>query len=118
MQHFRAEINPVTGAREDFYWDDQTKTLVQRSRSDVTAILENNKRRSNNTIDGRKFGGGQMMHHVADIPNSMIVKFRKEHGLDIFSPEDRPKILKLLDSPDYRHLKTTTARLNSKVIGK
>jgi len=117
MQHFRTEINPVTGAREDFYWDHVEQKLVQRTRHNVGAVLENNKRRANNTTDGRKFNSGHLMHHVADIPMGVVVKIRKEHGIDVFKPEDKPRLLKLLDDPDYRYLKTTTARLNSKRPG-
>lgn len=116
MQHFRTEINPVTGAREDFYWNAQEEKLVQRTRYDVTDVVEQNKRRANATVDGRKFGTGHMMHHVADIPLGVIMKIRKEHGIDVFNPNHKKALLRLLDSPDYRYLKSTTARLNSRSI--
>lgn len=118
MQHFRTEINPVTGAREDFYWDDQQQALVQRTRHQIGDILEANKRRANATTDGRKFGTDNVLHHVADIPNALIVKFKKDHGIDVFDPNHKKRLLRLLDSPDYRYLKSTVAKLNTRRASK
>ena len=110
MQHFRSEINPVTGNREDYYWDDAEGKLIQRTRANVTKILEANKRQNNASIDQRF--GNQMMHEVANIPLTVVTEWRKKYGIDVFKPEHKKKMLRLLDDPEYRYLKTTTKRLS------
>lgn len=111
MLHFRTEVSPVTGAREDYYWDDMEKRLVCRKRHDVTDILEANKRDANATIDQRH--GNGMMHHVADIPMSLVVKWKQELGVDVLSndPEQKRKVRKLLNDPEYRYLRTRISKL-------
>lgn len=112
MQHFRTEINPVTGNQEDFYFDHEAGKLVQRTRHKVGEVLERNKRQANRTIDGRKFGGGEMLHEVANIPMGVVLKWKREHGVDVFNKEHKRKMLRLLDDPEYRYLKSTTAKLS------
>lgn len=113
MKHFRTETNPITGAQEDYYWDDVEQKLVQRTRTDVTDVLEANKRKANETIDGRKFGTGHMMHHVAEIPLSVVTKWKRELGVDVFSndPWHKKRVKQLLNDPDWRFLKSTGARI-------
>lgn len=105
------EYNPYTGATEEWKWDAESGSFAIRETFDVTSILEANKVLSNSTID-KRFGGG-MMHHVAEIPNAFIVKFKTDHNLDIFSsdPNEQKRLRKLLESPEYRFLKTTVAKL-------
>jgi hypothetical protein len=111
MKFSHSEINPVTGALERYYWDEQTETMTIRNTHDVTDIIEANKRRANASLDQRF--GNEMMHSVAEIPLALVVKFKKDYNVDVFSdePEHKLKLRKLLDSPDYRYLKTTTKRL-------
>ena len=111
MKHFKTEFNPFTGAREDYFWDDD-QGLTVRNRYDVTDILESNKRRAAKTIDKRY--GKEMMHHVADIPLAVVMQFKQKHGVDIFSPDpaQKRKLLRLLDDPEYRYLKSTVRKLS------
>ena len=57
--------------------------------------------------------GKEMLHHVAEIPNAIIVKMQREHNLDVFStdPNEQKRLRRLLESPDYRYLKTTVSKL-------
>lgn len=107
MRHFKTEFNPYTGAREDYYWDDNSETLTVRNRHEVGDILEGNKRQQNASIDSRF--GNEMLHHVADIPMAVVVKWKQELGVDVFSndPWHKKRVRQLLNDPDYRYLKTT-----------
>jgi hypothetical protein len=111
MKHFATEVNPITGAREDYYWDEQEQTLTQRTRYDVTDVLESNKAQQANSIDKRY--GKEMLHHVAEIPMGVVLKWKKEHGVDLFSPDPdmKRKVRRLLNDPEYRYLRTNNKRL-------
>lgn len=111
MQAFRKEWNPYKDAYETYYWDDENQKLIIKNTFEVGDILKVNKMQANASIDKRY--GNAMLHLVADIPNVFIAKFLKEHNLDVFSndPAEQRRLRKLLDSPEYRFLKTTTKRL-------
>lgn len=110
MKHFRTEFNPVTGVREDYYWDEMEQKMTIRNRHDVGDVIESNKRQANNSLDSRY--GNEMMQHVADIPMAVYVQWKNE-GVDILenSPEARKFLKRKLNDPDYRYLKRTVKRL-------
>lgn len=110
MKHFKTEHNPITGAREDYYWDDDDGLTV-RNRYDVTEILESNKRVQNTTVDQRY--GNEMLHRVAEIPLAVVMQLRQKHNIDVFSsdPDQKRRLLRILDDPEYRYLKTTVRKL-------
>ena len=85
--------------------------IIIKNTYEIGAILEANKRAAASSVDGRF--GREMLHHVAEIPNVFITKFQREHGVDVFSqdPEQKKKLRKLLEHPDYRFLKTTVKKL-------
>jgi hypothetical protein len=111
MKAFKKEYNPYKEAYETYYWDEVNQKMTIKNTFDIGDILKNNKRQQNASLDSRY--GKQMMHHVAEIPNVFIAKFLKEHNLDVFSqdPKDQRKLRRLLESPEYRFLKTTVKKL-------
>lgn len=111
MKHYKTEYNPVTGAREDYYFDDVEDKMIIRRRQDVTDIVEANKRKIANSVDSRY--GNEMLHHVADIPIELAYKWKREEGLDVLSndPEMKRRLRRKLNDPEFRWLKTTVKRL-------
>ena len=111
MYKFSEEYNPLTGATESYYWDDASKTMTVRNRHDVTSILEANKRMANDSLDQRF--GGEMLHHIAEIPNAIIEKWLKEDGIDVFSddPTMQRAVMRKLHDPDWRYLRSTTKKV-------
>ena len=111
MKAFKKEYNPFKEAYETYYWDEAAQKMTIKNTFNIGDILANNKRQQNASLDSRY--GKQMMHHVAEIPNVFIAKFLKEHNLDVFSqdPNDQRKLRRLLESPEYRFLKTTVKKL-------
>lgn len=109
MKH--REYNPYKEAMEEWTWDQGKEEFTIKSTFDVSSIIKANKRTSNDSLDQRF--GNQMMHSVAEIPLSMVTQFKTKYNVDVFSedPTEQLKLRKLLDSPDYRYLKTTTKRL-------
>ena len=43
----------------------------------------------------------------ATIPNIVVMKWKQDHNVDFFKREDWPKVMGLINSRDYRYLKTT-----------
>jgi len=111
MQKYKTEWNPYKEAMETWYWNEATESFIIKNTFSVGDILEANKRQANSTLDTRY--GNERMHEVATIPNVFIAKFKKEHNIDVFSsdPNEQKRLRKLLESPDYRFLKTTTKKL-------
>ena len=76
---------------------------------DTRAIIEQNKARQ---ADKTKFKrqmrkkGGDVWHY-ATIPNIVILKWKKELGVDLFNKNDEKKVMSLLNSPDYKWLRTS-----------
>jgi len=106
------EINDVTGNVENWYYDEDTNRFTIKTTHDIGAVLKANKERSNSS-HGQRYGE-EMLHSVAEIPNGVIIKLKREHGVDIFSsePEQQRKLRRLLDDPAYSYLKTTTKKLS------
>lgn len=85
--------------------------MTIRNTYDVSDIIESNKRQANETIDSRY--GKEMMHHVADIPMALYLKWKKEEGVDILDnqPSTKRWLKRRLNSPEYRYLKRTVKKL-------
>ena len=83
--------------------------LVVDYRQDVTAVLERTNRLRNesdaNLRHAVKHGGWLVAH----IPDSVMLKWRTDHGFDAFKAHP-DEIAKMVNRPEYAYLKTTTKR--------
>ena len=111
MELLSREWNAVMGKWEEYWYDPSTEVVTIKNTYDVSDVLELNKR-SYNAADEMKFGNG-MMHHMAEIPLVFVKKFLDEHNLDVFSndPSEQLRLRKLLESSEYRFLKTDSKKL-------
>ena len=76
-------------------------------RSDVTANLEANKAELNSpvrTIEG-------MGRKVASIPNAVAMIWLTRYGVDLFKKDHGPAVRRLLNDPEWRHLRTAPGKL-------
>ena len=76
---------------------------------DVSDIIEANKAKQSAGADyyKRKSSEGEYWR-VASIPNIFVLKFLDDHGVNVYGDQDHVKAtMRLLDSSDYRFLKTT-----------
>jgi hypothetical protein len=76
-------------------------------RSDVTANLEANKAQLNDPI--RAIDG--IGRKVASIPNAVAMIWLTRHGVDVFKKDHGPAVRKLLNDPEWRHLRTAPGKL-------
>jgi hypothetical protein len=104
------DYNPLTGESVVFE-DNQDGTFNLhhiQARAVVDAILDGNKEMANDKELTRR-GIKKDWWKYATIPNVIIMKWKKELGVDIFDQNDRKKMFALLNSNDYKFLKTTDA---------
>ena len=57
-------------------------------------------------------------HHIADdfrlsarIPMTIYYEWKNKFGVDMFDPNHKEGVKKLINSPEYRYLKTTNRRI-------
>ena len=103
------DYDPLSGITQWFDYDEATDKATIYSEQDVGDLLDHNKALANSgeyRAEGRRSG----WNHLASIPHIIIEKWRNEKGVDVYNKDHMPKVLSLLDDPEYRYLKTTTAR--------
>ena len=98
-------------------YDSINKTTTIAEIQDCEPILERNKafRNHGKTAKGlnevARRGIKNDWMYVASIPNHIILKWKQEHGVDIFNKHQTKEMLKLLQRPEYSYLRTGTGRL-------
>lgn len=82
---------------------------ILRHTQDVTSILDANKRAQADSI-GQKFGD---FAKVASIPYAVVIEWKQKYGINAMapSPEDKVRMVALLNDPDYAYLRTRGGRL-------
>ena len=118
MEKRLLDYDPLTRTSVYHHYDDLTKETVIEEIQDVGHFLEVNKRTQTHDVGG---GGGLNEYsrkgikagwwHVATIPNSVIVKWKQDHGIDVFNKDHTPGIKRLLNDPEWRYLRTGTGRV-------
>ena len=103
------DTDPLTGVRTYHSYDHDSRVTTIEETQDVTAIIEKNKALHN--TDHQKIGIKQEWMHAATIPVVIQMKWLREDGIDIFNPDDMPRILRKLNDPEYRYLKVGSAKL-------
>lgn len=100
------DYDPLTGIYEYGEYDHMTKKLNIKRVQDVEPTIEYTKLKSNDE-DYSKKGIKKGMWHYATIPAIVIEQWLKI-GVNIYNRDHKKKIFQLLNSPEYRYLKTTT----------
>lgn len=82
---------------------------VLRHTQDVSSILDANKRAQADSV-GQKWGD---FTKVASIPMAVVLEWQQKYGINAMapSPEDRVRMVALLNDPDYAYLRTRGGRL-------
>ena len=97
------KIDWENGVKEEFEFDPLTNEIHIKRTQDVEANLEYSKGLANNdevTKKGIKSG----MWHYAHIPNMLLAQWI-QLGINV---NDTKEILKQINKPEYKYLKTTT----------
>jgi len=107
-----------TGIQTWHDYDHHTKETVIAEVQDVAPVLEANKAARNQGNGGAKGlnevaqrGIKNNWWHAASVPNSVILKWKKELGVDIYNKDHLPAVKKLLNDRDWAYLRTGTGRV-------
>ncbi len=87
-------------------YDHATGESVIGSHQDVSVVLEVNKILQNSDTYSKK-GIKNSWWHYASLPMVLIEKWKNEHGIDVFNKDHNKAVLKKINDPEYRYLKTT-----------
>lgn len=112
------EYDPVTHTETWHDYDPVTKVTTIAEIQDVEPILESNLAARNHGVGGAKGlneysknGFKKNWWHAATIPTMVIAKWKRDLGVDVFNKDHWPAVKRLLNSPDWRYLRTGTGRV-------
>lgn len=109
MSRILLNHDPLNGITQYHDYDPETDTSRFESVGDAGPVLELNRKIANETdISSKGIKDGMWLY--ARIPAIFQLKLMVEKGIDIYKKEDGHRLSKVLEDPDYRHLKTTTKR--------
>jgi hypothetical protein len=97
-----------TGLTEIFHHDEVNNVSTIETVQDVQPIMENTKRLANDSTYTRS-GMKQDWLHYAHIPDSIILKLREEHGLNVFNPDHTKAVFRKINEL-YPNFKVTNMR--------
>lgn len=101
------DVDPLSGLRTWHDYDDATDTTILTYSEDAQPVLDACKRDANHA-DHRL---GEMAH-VASVPASVQLKWFVELGVDLFNPDHKGRVRRLLDG-EYKHLKRLPIQLGN-----
>jgi len=94
------------GKNQIFHWHEPTKEMAIEHIQDIKPLIDSNKKLQ------------QEDHHIADdfrlsarIPMTVYYEWKNKFGVDMFDPNHKEGVKKLINSPEYRYLKTTNRRI-------
>lgn len=95
-----------TGLKQFFSTEDGGDTWRIRYEQDITPLLETNKADQTEGLDRRS-----EMWHAARIPAVVQMEWLTKHGVDLYNPDHGPGVRRLLNDPDYRHLRVNEFKI-------
>lgn len=91
-------------------YDSLTDTTTIADIQDVEPFIDRNKELAKSDAYRRK-GMKESWLHAASIPIGVQYKWLQNYGVDIFNKDHLPKVKQLLNSAEWKYLRTTTGRL-------
>lgn len=88
--------------------EDSDGSLIVHREADVEPLLEANKALY---TSGDGYTPSRELRRAASIPNAIIEKWRNELGVDVFNPDHKEAVRRLLNSSEYLYLRTAPGRL-------
>lgn len=104
------DVDDFTGVRTWHDYDDLTDTTtIHHDQIGVDEMLARNKAL-------QKEGAAHFKHdkefwHAAHVPNSVIMKWKVEEGIDFYNPDHWNAVKRKLNSSEYAHLRTGLFRI-------
>ena len=101
------DFDPITGITTKLAYDHASDQLTVGYFQDTTAIQESNKLAQLDVESHRKQSDNSWSLY-ARVPNIVIMEWKRKYGVDFFDRNHWPRVMKLINSPDYRDVKRTT----------
>lgn len=100
MKRALLDVDPLTGVRQYFGWDNEGGEYVidEIDRVLTKQVIDQNKR-----IEGA--GMGKDMRLAASIPPEVQYEWLDKFGIEFWNPAHKDGVKKLLNSSDYRYLR-------------
>jgi hypothetical protein len=100
MKKFLLDYDPLNGVRQYYGVDtDGQEYLVDEIDAPTTkATIDQNKR-----IEGQ--GMGKDMRLAASVPVQVIFEWIDKYGINIYNPDHKEGVTRLLNSSEYRYLR-------------
>lgn len=96
------------GPRQWFRWDGRSKLIEIKYEDEIEGELESNKAMATHN-DG--YSPSRGIRRVASIPASVQLKWLLEEGWDCLAAENRRKLRRRLNDPEWMWLRTAPGRL-------
>jgi hypothetical protein len=101
------DFDPQTGLKTFFSSsDDDGGTWNVRYEQDTSPILDRNKEAQSQGFDRRSD-----MWHAAHIPTVVMLEWKHKYGIEMWNPNHREGVRRLLNSSEYRHLRRSSFQL-------
>lgn len=106
MKRALLDYDPLTGIRSYFGWDaDGNEYIIDEgSTSDTKQVFDQNKR-----IEGA--GMGKDMRLAASVPAEVQQEWLTKYGVNMFDPNHKDAVRKLLNSNEYAHCRVNNFRI-------
>jgi hypothetical protein len=88
--------------------EDGDGSLIVHREADVEPLLEANKALYTMN-DG--YSPSRELRRAASVPMAIIEKWKNELGVDVFNPDHKEAVRRLLNSSEYLYLRTAPGRL-------
>lgn len=106
------EVDPLTGIRSDFKWDDMKQEYTIVRSQDVEPLLDRAKAMANEGgLNREDIKRGWW--HYATIPPIVQLQMRAK-GINISDPDHQKRMIQEINT-HYPHLKTTTGMMDGRV---
>jgi hypothetical protein len=106
MARMLLDTDPFTGESVYYEYNHANKHATITHTQKVDRIIDNNVVDTNDTWRTQE-GIKRDWWHYARVPNTVIIDWKQNKGVDFYNPADRKKVFQLLNSPEYKMLKTT-----------
>ena len=103
------DFDPRTGIAEYHHYDSLTDRTAIETVQDVAPIIERNKTLQN--ADDGGWSPSRELRRAATIPDIIVLKWRNDHGIDVFNRDHWPAVKRLLNDPEWRYLRTAPGTL-------
>ena len=102
------DVDPLSATKTWHYYDPNTDETFIETVQNVEPYLNRNKLLYNNPELRSK---DKDMKHFASIPNGVQEKWLREYSVDVWNKDHWPAVKRLLNSPDWRYLRTAPGKL-------